>query len=235
MNEGKSNEQIWIEYSHLFNDNEFFKEFRTFITENKLGYGEDQFCVLWDKLIYSLNKDFSFLEIGVYKGQILCLIALLAQKYNLKAQIYGVAPLYNLSDKTTIYDEADYKSEIINLHQYFNVDFNIDKQIIQGLSTEEHIKNKILNMPQFDIVYIDGGHEYETVVSDINLAKKVCKNNGFIVADDASFFKEFEDFSFFLGHEEVSLAVKDYLENDSNYTEEYCVGHLRVFKKNEYL
>jgi hypothetical protein len=232
MNEGKSNEQIWLEFTDLFEKNDFFKYFRSHITNNKLGYGENEFCVLWDKIISSLGKDFSFLEIGVYKGQILCLVALLAQKYNLKSSIYGVSPLYNLSDKTTIYDEADYKAEIIGLHQHFNVIFDLDKQIINGLSTDENIKNQVLKMPQFDIVYIDGGHEYGTVVSDIDLAKTICKNNGYIVADDASFFKKFKDFSFFLGHPEVSLAVQDFLENDPNYSEEYCVGHLRVFRKN---
>lgn len=230
-----SNEEIWIEYSHLFHDNEFFKYFRSFIVKNNLGYGEDQFCILWDKLVSSLGKDFSFLEIGVYKGQILCLIALIAEKYNLKSEIYGATPLYNLSDKTTIYDEADYGEEIINLHNHFGIRFDLSKQIIKGLSTEEEVKDKILNKAKFDIVYIDGGHEYDTVVSDINLAKQVCKDKGFIVADDASFFKDFGDFSFFVGHEEVSLAVKDFLENDPNYIEKYCVGHLRVFQKNENL
>jgi len=229
MNEGKSHEEIWLEFTDLFEKNDFFKHFRSHITQNYLGYGEDQFYVMWDKIVSSLGNDFSFLEIGVYKGQILCLVALLSLKYNKNSNIYGISPLYNLSDKTTRYDEADYKAEIVNLHKHFNLDFSIEKQIIQGISTSDDVKNQILKMPQFDVVYIDGGHEYDTVVSDINLAKTICKKNGYIVADDASFFK---DFQFFLGHPEVSLAVKNFLENDSDYTEEYCIGHLRIFRKN---
>lgn len=241
MNEGKSNEEIWNEYSEIFDNDNFLVEFREHILTNDLGYGYNEFCVLWDKLISNFKKDFSFLEIGVYKGQILCLVGLLAQKYNLNAKINGVAPLFDLNDSTTIYDNSDYATDIINLHKHFSVEFNLEKQIIKGSSTDQDIKNQIINLPKFDIVYIDGGHEYETVVSDIELSKNICKDNGFIITDDSSWFVEFDDSKFekeyykvnslFKGHEEVSLAVKHFLENDHNYIEKYCVGHLRVFQK----
>ena len=234
MNEGKSNEEIWREFTELFEKDDFFKNFRSHIVRNNLGYGENQFCILWDKIISSFQNEFSFLEIGVYKGQILCLAALIAKKYNLNSKIYGVSPLYNLSDKTTRYDRDDYKAKIVSLHNHFGLEFCIDKQIIQGISTDDKIKNQVLELPPFDIIYVDGGHEYETVVSDIKLAKKICKNNGYIVADDASFFKDFSNFSLlpsFVGHKEVSLAVADFLENDPHYIEEYCVAHVRAFKK----
>lgn len=243
MNEGKSNEEIWNEYSEIFDNDNFLIKFRDYIVVNNLGYGENEFCVFWDKLISRFKKDFSFLEIGVYKGQVLCLIGLLAKKYNLNAKINGIAPLFNLNDSTTSYDDSDYIADIVNLHRHFSVDFSLEKQIIKGSSTDQEIKKQIINLPKFDIIYIDGGHEYATVVSDINLSKNICKNNGFLILDDSSWFIEFDnnkfkkDFykvnSIFKGHEEVSLAVKNFLETDPDYVEKYCIGHLRVFQKNE--
>ena len=107
-------------------------------------------------------------------------------------------------------------------------------QIIKGLSTDPLIKKQIRKIAPFDIVYIDGGHDYASVVSDIKLAKEICKNNGFIVTDDASYWKDFGSLDFlFCGHKSVSKAVKNFLEQDQQYTEEYCVGHLRAFRKNE--
>lgn len=44
-------------------------------------------------------------------------------------------------------------------------------------------KIKASKLPIFDLVFIDGGHDYPSVRNDFILAKKVCKK-GFIVFDD---------------------------------------------------
>ena len=39
-------------------------------------------------------------------------------------------------------------------------------------------------MSKIDYVFLDGGHEYETVKNDLTNCKEVLKNNGTILCDD---------------------------------------------------
>ena len=43
---------------------------------------------------------------------------------------------------------------------------------------------KELNLDNFDYVFLDGGHRYETVLSDLKSLTKVIKKNGVILCDD---------------------------------------------------
>ena len=40
------------------------------------------------------------------------------------------------------------------------------------------------NKKEFDLIYIDGSHEYEDVKNDAEAAFKIIKNNGIIIFDD---------------------------------------------------
>lgn len=226
-------EKTLYKYRREFRKDKFFKKFRSYVYLNKMGCGYNEFCVFWDELIGSFQKEFSFLEIGVYKGQVLCLVALLAKKYNLNPTIYGLSPLEaTYEGEERAYDICDYEHLVKTFHKDFGVEFDLDKQIIRGYSIVNEVKKRVLKMPKFDIIYIDGGHDYDTVSSDINLAKTVCKKNGFIITDDSSCGKNFGAFKhFFHGHESTSRAVNDFLENNPNYSEEHRVGHLRAFRK----
>jgi hypothetical protein len=187
---------------------------------------------MWRELIKTMPKDFSFMEIGVFKGQILCLITLLNKIYHKEGSVYGVTPLNNHGDKYSAYDDLDYSLNIINLFKEFELPFDINKQIINGLSTDDLVKEKIREKKYFDLLYIDGGHDYDTVISDLNLAKEITKSGSIIVLDDASCYKNFEGLPIFTGHVDVCNAIRNNLETDSNFTEIVCVGHNRVFKRN---
>ena len=39
-------------------------------------------------------------------------------------------------------------------------------------------------MTQIDYVFLDGGHDYETVKNDLNCCINVIKNNGTVLCDD---------------------------------------------------
>ena len=68
--------------------------------------------------------------------------------------------------------------------------------------------NKILNeidMKKIDYVFLDGGHEYNTVKNDLECCKEVILNNGIVLCDDY-------DLSYAPG---VKQAIDEFIENNS--------------------
>ena len=68
--------------------------------------------------------------------------------------------------------------------------------------------NKILNeidMKKIDYVFLDGGHEYNTVKNDLECCKEVILNNGIVLCDDY-------DLSYAPG---VKQAIDEFIENNN--------------------
>lgn len=226
----KDLKDIYFEFLKKYNEDDFLINHRTYIESNGLGFGEKPFHSLWNEIIKLQKNDFKFLEIGVYKGQILSLVKLLSDKYNKKVQYVGVTPLDNTGDKFSNYNDENYLEIITSLFKHFNLEFNSDENLINGDSTLEIIKDEIREYDYFDVIYIDGCHNYDCVVSDILLMKEITKLNSIIVFDDSSCYKDIPDNNF-KGHIDVCDAIKDFLENDTMFCEILCVGHNRVFKR----
>lgn len=225
-----SNKEMYELCTNLYNNDNELILFRNFVTKNKLGFLDNEHMVMWDKLVHNLPNNFKFIEIGVYKGQILTLVGILAERYKKQCTIYGITPLANVDDKYTTYEDTNYLDCIKLLHKTFDINFN-ENQIIKGISTDNNVKEQITALGLFDVVYVDGGHDYETVKSDIQLAKQICNKNGYIVMDDSANFIDFKDLNIFKGHYEVALATNDHLANDNDFIEKSCVGHNRIFQK----
>jgi hypothetical protein len=223
-------DDVYDHFLNEYNNDPQLVNHRSHIENYKLGFGEKPFHVIWRELIKQLPENFKFLEIGVYKGQVLSLVKLLSNLYGKSVDFIGVTPLSSLGDKFSNYESTNYGEVITELFRHFNLEFDLNRNILNGISTDENIKNKIKNMGLFDLVYIDGGHDYECVVSDISLMKEITKNGSYIVFDDSSCFKPLSDKKF-KGHVDVCKAIADHLENDSNFVEIICVGHNRVFKR----
>ena len=80
--------------------------------------------------------------------------------------------------------------------------FKENTHLIQGNS------NKILkkiDMKKVDYVFLDGGHEYNTVRNDLNYSKEVIDNNGSILCDDYNL-------SYAPG---VKKAIDDFVSNNN--------------------
>ena len=59
--------------------------------------------------------------------------------------------------------------------------FQKNVNLIKGNS---NIILKKIDMSKIDFVFLDGGHNYETVLNDLNCCNEVIKNNGVILCDD---------------------------------------------------
>lgn len=73
--------------------------------------------------------------------------------------------------------------------------------------------NEIMRtMPEsyFDVVYIDASHDFQDVISDIDQARRITKNNGLIVCNDYTWYSpaEFSEYG-------VIRAVNNTLNKDS--------------------
>ena len=60
-------------------------------------------------------------------------------------------------------------------------------------------------MSQINYVFLDGGHDYSTVLNDLNCCKEVINNNGTVLCDDY-------DLSYAPG---VKQAIKDFISENN--------------------
>jgi len=197
--------------------------------ENCEGFGELPFSWNLYLLVNEMPSSFKFLEIGVYKGRILSLIQLLSKLLNKNVKIWGITPLSNVGDKFSNYNNENYLNSIENSFNNSNVSFE-NTEIIQGFSQNDYIINKAKENMSYDIIFIDGCHDYEIVCFDINNYSKMLKSGGYLVLDDASSFLP-DAFGQFLGHVDVGKAIIDNLDNNPDFIHLYAVGHNRVWCK----
>ena len=193
-----------------------------------LGCGELPFYWSWYLLVNKMENNFNFLEIGVYKGRILSLIKLLSDLQNKNVNIFGITPLDDSSDKFSKYEKIDYLSEIKNSFLNFNLSLN-DVKIIKGFSQNNEVIEKVKDI-KFNIIYIDGCHDYSIVCQDIDNYSKLLCQGGFLIMDDASSYIN-NPYGQFLGHKDVGKAIIDKLDNNLDFKHLYAVGHNRVWQK----
>lgn len=209
------------------------KEYRDWIESKIFGFGERSFLWMWKLIVDELTKkhklsfdvpqtindngNFSFLEIGVFRGQILGLIRMLAPK----ASIIGITPLTSEGGHW----ESDYAADIKLLHDTFKLK---QPEIIKGLSTDPDII-ALAGLQSYDVVYVDGGHTKEVAHSDVYIYSSFVKVGGFLVIDDCAHKYNLPE-GYFKGIEPVSKAVDELLPNEY-YKELFSVVHNRVFQR----
>jgi hypothetical protein len=208
------------------NNNQKLHQHRTFIENHVFGFGERSFPYMWNLLIKEMPKYFTFLEIGVFKGQTLSLVKLLADQHKKKIKRYGVTPL---STEGGLW-ESDYAKDIETIHDEFKL--TKDYEILQGLSEDATIIEKAQNL-QLDILYIDGGHDERHITNDIENYAHLVKKGGYMVIDDCcNSFKQ--PFGYFQGIDIVTKVVDRYLppftENEK-WEFVFSVVHNRVYKR----
>jgi hypothetical protein len=203
-------------FTDMVNADPKLKAYRDWIEEKIFGFGERSFLWMWKLMIDEIPNP-EFLEIGVFRGQVLGLIRMLS----LKASITGITPL----DNTGGHWDSDYAADIKLLHTTFKLK---QPTIIKGLSTDPEVMDKA-SQKEYDIIYIDGGHSFEVAHHDIYRYSSFVKVGGYLVVDDAGCKFNMPD-GYFKGIEEVSRAVDELLPNEY-YTEVFNVMHNRVFKR----
>lgn len=199
------------------------KAHRDFVEQNVFGFGERSFQWLHKLIVDDMPANFSFMEIGVFKGQILSLYKMLALAAGKNVTRYGVTPLSTAGGVW----ESDYKRDIELIHETFMLEK--DYQILVGLSTDPEIIQQAQAI-SVDVLYIDGGHDYATVVSDIVNYIPLIKAGGYLIIDDCA-----NDMSmpwgYFTGIQEVTDATGSIMNNHPDYEFQFNVVHNKIWRK----
>ena len=219
-------EQLVKDYTDKVNADQELKAYRDWIEVNIFGFGERCFIWMWNDIIARMPQEFTFMEIGVFRGQILALVSLLAERHGKKVKRIGITPL----DTTDGHWESDYEADIKKLHDTFNIDN--DYELIRLDSTNSNAIKLASNNPP-DVLYIDGGHTYEVVKSDLTHYLPILKVGGTLVIDDCNNAIPMP-WGYFQGIQSVSLAVDEVLPKEGSteyWKHELNLVHNRVLTK----
>ena len=219
-------EQLVKDYTDKVNADQELKAYRDWIEANIFGFGERCFIWMWNDIIARMPQEFTFMEIGVFRGQILGLVKLLADRQGKKVRRIGITPL----DTTDGHWESDYEADIKKLHDTFNI--ANDYELITLDSTNPVAINLASKNPP-DVLYIDGGHTYEVVKSDLTNYIPILKVGGTLVIDDCNNAIPMP-WGYFQGIQSVSLAVDEVLPREGSteyWKHELNLVHNRVLTK----
>lgn len=250
QNTSLENDFAYDYFTKLTDQFPFLKEHRDFIEFNKLGFGERAFHSMWKMLLDQMLNQFvkpQVLEIGVYKGQIISLWALIAKERNAEIEITAITPLEgNYKPKNRIitsilskiskkfrsnldsgnfYEKGDYLSTIKSVFERFDLDIETIR-FIKGYSSDTDILEQVENK-KFHAIYVDGDHTFEGVTKDIINFSPLIYKNGLLIMDDSSC--NIPGTKFWKGHQSVSDACE--IIEDLGFENILNVGHNRIFRK----
>lgn len=207
-----------------------FREHRNYfygVVGKRRGYGEHPFHTMW----YLLLEEFrpaNFLEIGVFRGQVISLITLWAQLKKANCEVCGISPFDGAGDSVSHFPQGvDYWTD--TLQNFDNLGLPHPKLVrafsadAQGLAT--------IASRNWDMIYIDGNHDYEVVRQDWEACSRAVQPGGVIILDDAGTTTAYRPWPFlgfrgFPGPSRVAAEV-----DRSSFREILQVGHNRVFQR----
>lgn len=200
---------------------------KKYFRKESRGFGENTFHTMW-YLLYEKYKFSKFLEIGVYRGQILHLIGLIAKLKKTTVDLYGISPFDNSGDSQSRYLKLDYQQDVLNHFHKFSLK---EPTLLKSFSTDE-IALELISSQEWDCIYIDGSHDLEIVEQDWKICKKHVTLGGIIVLDDASLYTNYNPpFFAFKGHPGPSKIGDRVASKESDFVEILRVGHNRVFER----
>jgi hypothetical protein len=246
------NDAIWRGFGERTDSVPFLKVHRDWVEDNAWGFGDRAFHYMWYLLLRDSVLDRpspELLEVGVYKGQVISLWALIAAHLGRDVAITAVSPfegnkpwfakrrITSLIAKLAVrryrddvhsinlYEKQDYQAAV--RHIFANFDFSTASlSMLRGYSQDAQVQRRLAQR-SFDLIYIDGGHRYEEVVKDLNFYPALVKAGGYFVLDDASSFEPGSEF--WKGIESVSRAVTDW--GAPGFSNVLNVGHNRVYQR----
>lgn len=222
--------RIINEFTHHMSQVPQYVKHRNYIVVNKYGYGEPAFHWMWKLLIDSMPQSFRFLEIGVFCGQITSLVQMLATEAGKNGEIWGVTPMEGGGPENQ--PAYNYEECIQKVYAYNNITVDNTSFVVGYSNTPNVLKHFEDKKEYFDIVFVDGGHEYEDVIADVNNFDRTVKIGGLMVMDDASMHLPMPP-RCWAGLPKVSDAVEASIAKWPHYKHLFACMHDRVWQKTD--
>jgi len=208
---------------------EEFREHRRYfhnVPSNRRGFGEDAFHTLWYLLLEEF-KPRQFLEIGVFRGQVISLAALWAKLRSQTCETHGVSPFSAAGDSVSTYrSDLDYLQDTLTNFDHFGLPH---PDLCRAYSTDPEARAYICAR-EWDMIYIDGNHDYEVVKKDWSLCSAQLKVGGVVVLDDSGLTTSLMPPPFATrGHPGPSRLASEI--DSAAFRQVLQVGHNRAFQK----
>lgn len=199
---------------------------REYFKTNKRGFGEDAFHALWFLLVREFQPR-NFVEIGVYRGQTLSLVALLQKEAGIPCDVTGISPFLPANDSVSIYMSGiDYLEDTRSHFAHFGL---AQPSLVKAFSTAPEAVAHLASR-KWDLVYIDGNHDYEVAKADWEHCTANLAPGGVVVLDDSALHTSFTPPPFATkGHPGPSQLANEI--DRTQFREILQVGHNRVFQK----
>jgi len=205
---------------------EELRSHREYFRIDQRGFGEDAFHVMWWKLFRRFKPEF-FLEIGVYRGQVLSLIALLARLEGVRCLVTGISPFSSIGDSVSQYrNDLDYFEDTLAHFKHHGLQ---EPTLVKAFSTDPEAI-AVIESRRWDMIYIDGNHDYDVVRQDWEACSNAVAPGGIIVLDDSGLTTSYRAPVFAkAGHPGPSRLASEI--DPQRFREILQVGHNRVFQR----
>jgi len=171
------------------------------------------------------------LDIGVHTGQFSILPWLLANHMGKHVKCCSVSPFDGTSDKYNLYSESNYLDIYMKMLREMKLPQE-DFIRLRGLSQDERIIDYLTRRDmKFDLIFLDGSHDYDVIVEDIKFyALTRLRKSGIIIVSDACYFTTEISESHRHGHADVIRAVDELIDGNNRFEHLFDLTHLRVFR-----
>lgn len=205
---------------------DWIREHRRYFCQNQRGFGEDAFHVLWHAMCQTSRPN-AFLEIGVYRGQVISFVSLVAKSLGLDCFVCGVSPFTSAADSVSRYSsDVDYWQDVFENFKAFNLP---PPSLIKGMSNQRGVVEEFSSRC-WDLIYIDGNHDYEVAREDFLNCSKILNPGGKIILDDSALYTFYRPPLYATaGHPGPSRLAMEI--PSLGFQEVLRVGHNRVFQK----
>ena len=145
------------------------------------------------------RKPKNFLEIGVFHGVTSRNVCDLLEKIHGKDFSFTGIDLFSTDNeivKEEIIPQTKFSNPLKKIYYKYIVKLDpYSKESVEKLLSRHkenvniikgnsNIVLKEISLDKFDYVFLDGGHKYETVLSDLKNLNNIIKNNGIVLCDD---------------------------------------------------
>ena len=196
------------------------------VAGNRRGFGEDAFHVMWKGLLKEF-KPGNFLEIGVFRGQVVSLVSLCSRLNGVACEVWGISQFSGAGDSGSKYPQGfNYYQDTLENFEHFGLPH---PRLLRASSTDPEALQLIASRP-WEMIYIDGNHDYEIVLRDWEACSTSLKRGGIIVLDDSGITDAYRPPIFATsGCPGPSKLAREI--DRTRFREILQVGHNRVFQK----